>query len=92
MTRLSAERRTFYEEQKAIKIIQLAAANEALTDVIGSPADYTFDSGEGSQRTKAQRLDYLYTLINSLEAEIDRLIRLLAGGGGLVHINLRRRI
>ena len=93
MTRLSAERRIFYEEQKAIKIAQLAEANETLSELLSRTAyDYSFDSGEGSQRVKAQKTNDLYELINSLEAEIDRLCRLLAGGGGVIHLNLRRRI
>jgi hypothetical protein len=93
MTRLSAERRTFYEEQKAIKIVQLAAANETLTDILGTPGqDYWLDTGEAEQRTRLKKMEDAYEIIDRLTAEIDRLCRLLAGGGGVIHLNLRRRI
>jgi hypothetical protein len=93
MTRLSNERKVFYEEQKAIKIAQLALANEALSEILATPAhDYTLDTSAGSQRTRLKKLQDTYTLINTLEAEIDRLCRLLAGGGGVIHLNLRRKI
>jgi len=92
MTALSTERRTFYEAQKAIKILQLAAANTTLTALLGrNLEEYELNTTEGDQRAKLQKIDKVNAIIDSLTAEIDRLCRLLAGGGGLVHHNLRRR-
>jgi hypothetical protein len=90
MARLSAERRTWYENLKTTKQEQLDEANAKLLIILGAAHDYSFDSGEGRQRTKNHQVNDLYDLIDRLESEIDNICRKLAGGGGLVHINLRR--
>jgi hypothetical protein len=57
----------------------LSSANES----------YRFDSGQGSQRTNKRKISELKDQIDSLESEIDGIIRRLCGRG-LTKIVLRR--
>lgn len=51
---------------------------------------YRFDSNEGRQRVESKKLNDLKDQIDSLESEINNLLRKLECGG-LVSINVRRK-
>lgn len=92
MTFLSAARRAFWEAQLAKKKTQLDLANATYDNLIQrNLRDYRLDTEEGSQRGRIQSLEEMKPQIELLESEIDALERKLAGGGGIIHVNLRRR-
>jgi uncharacterized small protein (DUF1192 family) len=92
VTFLSASRKAFWEAQLTKKKAQLDAANATYDELIGrNLRDYRLDTEEGSQRGRIQSLDEMKRQIELLESEIDALERKLAGGGGIIHLNLRRR-
>jgi hypothetical protein len=91
-TRLSPERRAWLEAQLAKKQDQLDKANETYLEVLGrNLQQYRLDTEEGDQMGKVVNLDMLKRQIELLESEIDAIERKLAGGGGIMHMNLRRR-
>ena len=90
-TTLSASRKAFWQAQLALKITQLATANTNYTAILArNLAEYRLDTNEGEQRARVQDLKKLSDAIQQLESEIDALDRKLAGGGGIIHVNLRR--
>lgn len=92
VTFLSASRRVFWEEQLAKKKAQLIIANATYDDVLARKLQqYRLDTEEGDQMGKVVNLDMLKRQIELLESEIDAIERKLAGGGGILHVNLRRR-
>ena len=92
MTFLSASRRAWLQAQLDKKKNQLDIANATYDDVLARKLQqYRLDTEEGDQMGKVVNLDMLKRQIELLESEIDAIERKLAGGGGLVHVNLRRR-
>jgi len=92
-TTLSASRRAWLEAQLVKKKAQLDIANATYEELLARKlSDYRLDTEEGEQRGKIQNLDSLKRQIELLESEIDAIERKLAGGGGIIHMNLRRVI
>lgn len=56
----------------------------------GEVEDYSFDSGEGKQRTKRRSLKELTEVLKDLESQESRILRKLYGRS-LVNMNLRRK-
>lgn len=93
MTFLSASRKAWLEAQLAKKKAQLDVANATYESVLARKLQhYRLDTEEGDQMGKVVNLDMLKRQIELLESEIDAIERKLAGGGGIIHVNLRRRI
>ncbi|KPK96023.1 hypothetical protein AMJ80_02465 [bacterium SM23_31] len=86
---LTAERRARLESTLARKETQLSNLYTAIDNFDGV-ASYKFDSGEGMQQTKYRDYKELQDIIDRVEAEIERLSRIL-GGKGLQNIVLRRK-
>jgi hypothetical protein len=92
MSTLSASRRAWLAAQLEKKKTQLDIASATYEDVLArNLQQYRLDTQEGEQMGKVVNLDMLKRQIELLESEIEAIERRLAGGGGLMHMNLRRR-
>jgi hypothetical protein len=92
MSTLSASRRAWLAAQLEKKKTQLDIASNTYEDVLArNLQQYRLDTQEGEQMGKVVNLDMLKRQIELLESEIEAIERRLAGGGGLMHMNLRRR-
>lgn len=92
MSTLSASRRAWLAAQLEKKKTQLEIASATYEDVLArNLQQYRLDTQEGEQMGKVVNLDMLKRQIELLESEIEAIERRLAGGGGLMHMNLRRR-
>ena len=92
VTFISSSRKAWLEEQLVKKKAQLDIANATYEDVLARKLErYRLDTEEGDQMGKVVNLDMLKRQIELLESEIDAIERKLAGGGGILHVNLRRR-
>lgn len=91
MSCLTTSRRSRLQARLDKKITQLALANAAYDDALGSGnvSSYRFDSGEGSQQTKFRSLEDMRKAIGVLESDINRLEQKLSGRGLTQH-NMRR--
>lgn len=89
---LSAKIRNRIKAKIALKESQLAAANAAYLQALGSAdvESYKFDSREGKQETTLRSPSVILKQIEMLESDLDRLYRRLEGGG-IISFNLRRR-
>jgi vacuolar-type H+-ATPase subunit I/STV1 len=84
--------RTKYEADLARVQSQITSASEALDSALENAEveEYSFNSGEGQQRTKRRSIKELQQTLESLEAQEARLLRKLYGTS-LVNMNLRRK-
>lgn len=82
MSCLSSARRAEITAEIAKKEAQLANAEASYEKALNEDtASYRFDSGEGSQRLQARKLQEWADVIDRLQARIDSLKRKLAGTG-----------
>ena len=86
---ISAERKARLTAQLIRKETQLDNLYTAMGEFDGV-ASYKFDSGEGLQQTKYRTIGEIQDIIDRIEAQIDRIQRILYGTG-LVNITLRRK-
>lgn len=92
MSYLSPLNRQRILAQIATKETQLELANTAYSAALasGDTESYLFDSKEGKQSTTLRSPSVLFSQIQRLEADLDRLYRRLSGTG-VITMNLRRR-
>lgn len=71
---------------------QIKKANESLEAALENSEveEYSFNSGEGTQRTKRRSIKELQSVLNDLESREAWLLRKL-NGTSLVNLNLRRK-
>lgn len=89
MSCLTTERRTELEERLTKKEAQLVKLYEALDNFDGVK-EYKFQSAETMQQTKYSTIKEIQDMIDRLEAQIDRINRIL-NNTGLKTIVLRRK-
>ena len=91
---LNRERRDRIKKRIEILEIQLEHLEDALTNNVsaggGHVKEYSFNSGEGTQRTVYRRIDEVMDARDRVESQLERLYRII-GGRGIVSINVRRK-
>lgn len=91
MSCINSARRQFLLDKLAIKQAQLTKAYSAFDALLNDNIEeYRFDSNEGSQRARRRKIIDLKSIIDSLEAEIEQILRKLECGG-IVNLTLRRK-
>lgn len=92
MSCLTASTRSRLLARKTTLETLITAAEAALTSALetGDVESYTFDSGEGSQRTKYRSLEDIQKNLDWLYSRLDFITRRL-NGTGIVNLNLRRK-
>lgn len=78
------------EAELVLIVAQLAAVNAKLLEATTTALDYSFDSGEGRQRTKNYKLEDLTKLLDYLTTRKRNIQRTLCGYPGISNMNLRR--
>lgn len=92
MACISSERRAELEARKATLDTRIAALDAAYLDALesGGVKSYSFNSGEGSQRTEYRTLEEMQDALDRMEAQRQRIINILAGKG-IMYSGLRRK-
>lgn len=81
-----------YQNQLARVQAQIAKLETAIDSALENSEveEYSFNSGEGQQRTKRRDIKSLLQSLERLESSEARILRKLAGRG-IVNVNLRRK-
>jgi hypothetical protein len=91
MTYITSGRRARLLTQLATVQAQIESANAAYLSLTGSTTEsYSFDSGEGSQRTTRKKSKDLLDEISALEAKESHIINEL-NNIGIIAMRLRRK-
>ena len=79
--------------QKATLEAQIAAINTAITSAAGNSEieSYKFEDGGGSQQVKRQSIEKIIKTQTLLQAQLDRVNRIL-NGSGMTNMSQRRRM
>lgn len=92
MSCLQPDIRSKYVTELARVRTQISNLSQALDKALlnSEVEEYTFNSGEGSQKTVRRDIDKMIRSLDRLEAKESRIIKKLSGHG-VVNLNLRRK-
>ncbi len=92
MACISASKKAMLLEQLTRVNTQIEKANDTLDRAIEAMdvEEYSFNSNEGTQKTKQADITKIEKLLETLYSRRDRILRQLQGRG-LVNMNLRRK-